>query len=74
MRNSTFYLVFLSVLLFSCSDLADTQLPEYEPEFAIPLIEDAIVTIPAVWQSNDPNQSLIISPEGQLIFRYESPE
>ena len=74
MRYFTFYLVFLSLFFFSCSDLADTQLPEYEPEFAIPLIEDAIVTVPAVWQSNDPNQSLVISPEGQLIFQYESPE
>ena len=74
MQYSTFYLVFISLFFFSCSDLADTQLPEYEPEFAIPLIEDAIVTVPAVWQSNDPNQSLVISPEGQLIFQYESPE
>ena len=74
MQNSTFYIVFLSLLFFSCGDLTDTQLPEYEPEFAIPLIEDAIVTVPAVWQSNDPNQSLDISPDGQLIFKYESPE
>ncbi len=74
MRNFIFCLVLLSLLLFSCRDLADTQLPEYEPEFAIPIIENAIITIPAVWQNNDPNQSLIISPEGQLIFKYASPE
>lgn len=74
MRNFTYCLGFISLLLFSCNDLADTQLPEYEPEFALPIIEDAVITIPAVWQSNDPNQSLIISTEGQLIFKYDSPE
>ncbi len=74
MRSSTFYLAFFSLLLFGCRDIADTELPDYEPEFAIPIIEDAIVSIPAIWQSNDPNQSLAISPDGQLVFKYASPE
>lgn len=74
MRNSIFFFAFISLLFVGCSDLADAELPAYEPEFAIPILEEAIVTVPAVWQSNDPNQSLVISPAGQLIFKYQSPE
>ena len=73
MQKSTIYLFLCSLLLVSCKDLTDAELPDYQAEFAIPIIEEAIVTVPAIWQSNDPNQSLSIAPDGQLIFQYESP-
>jgi len=61
------------LLLMACSK-AEDELPnlEYTAEFAIPVIKDGAISFTELWQNRDPNQSLLIQPDGRLVFRYES--
>jgi len=71
----TYCFVLIAVLLGSCNALEEeVSVPDYHPEFAVPIIKDAIINIPDIWQSNDPNQSLVIEPDGRMIFQYKSPQ
>lgn len=44
----------------------------YEAEFAIPVIKNASISFTELWQNNAPGQSLVVQPDGGLVFRYES--
>lgn len=69
-----FLLFFGLCLLFSCNSYEDIELPEYEAEFAVPIIENASISFPDLWQNDDPNQSLIIEPDGRIVYKYKSPK
>ncbi len=61
------------LLFFACKDFGkDLETAPYEPEFAIPVIEQASITFPDIWQNNIPNQSLEMAPDGALTFKYLS--
>jgi len=71
----TYCLVLSGLLLVSCNALEEeVRVPDYHPEFAVPIIKDATINIPAIWQNNDPNQSLVIEPSGRMVFQYKSPK
>ena len=67
------FLFFSLLFLVACNDVADEiDGTTYEPEFAIPVISDASVSFVELWQNNAPGQSLVVQPDGGLVFRYES--
>lgn len=67
------YLIFSLLFLISCGRVSeDIDTTTYEPEFALPIIKDATVSFTELWQNNTPGQSLIVQPDGSLVFRYES--
>jgi len=67
------FLFFSLLFLVACNDVADEiDGTSYEPEFAIPVISDASVSFVELWQNNAPGQSLVVQPDGGLVFRYES--
>ena len=71
----SYCLLLSTLLLISCNALEEeVSVPDYHPEFAVPIIQDASINIPDIWQSNDPNQSLIVEPDGRMIFQYKSPK
>ncbi len=56
-----------------CSKVSqEIETTDYDAEFAIPIIKDASVSFLGVWQNNSPGQSLIVAPDGGLVFKYES--
>ena len=67
------FLFFSLLFLVACNNVADEiDGTTYEPEFAIPVISDASVSFVELWQNNAPGQSLVVQPDGGLVFRYES--
>ena len=63
------------LLMIGCRDLSEPiSVEAYSPELAIPVINDASLTFPDAWQIEDPNQSLVIEPNGNMILKYESPK
>ena len=61
--------------LFSCKNFEeDLKTTEYKPEFAIPIIKEASITFPDIWQNDLPNQSLEMASNGDLTFKYTSEE
>ena len=71
------YFLLLSVgliFLYSCNELEDIETPEYQAEFAVPIIEEASISFPDLWQNDDPNQSLVIESDGRIVYKYKSPK
>ena len=67
------YLLFCLIGLLSCNKVTeDIKQTDYDPEFAIPVITDASVSFTELWQNDSPGQSLVIRPDGGLVFKYES--
>ncbi len=68
------YLLFSLLILGSCNQVSeDLDTIDYTPEFAIPVITDASITFIDLWENNSPQgQSLVVGPDGILIFNYES--
>ncbi len=60
--------------LLGCNSYEDIEFPEYEAEFAVPIIEQASIRFPDLWQNDDPNQSLVIEPDGRIVYKYKSPK
>jgi hypothetical protein len=72
-NNVTLILSIAFLLFFSCNKTADElNNLDYEAEFAIPVIKDAAISFSDLWQNNTPNQALLIQPDGNLVFRYDS--
>jgi len=76
-KNGFIVLPLFSLLfLFACGSDVDVTVDvegiAYEAEFAIPVIKDASISFTELWQNNEPGQSLIVGPNGELVFRYES--
>lgn len=69
----TKYLLFSLLLLVSCNKISEEiDRTAYDAEFAIPIVKDAALSFIELWQDNTPGQSLIVQPDGGLVFRYES--
>lgn len=77
MNRFTFFglLVISLLVVASCNQVEeDLSTTDYSPELAIPIIKDASISFMELWQDNLPNQSLVVAPDGSLVFRYESDE
>lgn len=61
-------------LVFSCNSFEEIEVPEYDAEFAVPIIENASIRFPDLWQNDDPNQSLVIESDGRIVYKYKSPK
>lgn len=67
------YFLFCLLFVFGCSKVSEEiDMTGYDAEFAIPIIKDGSISFLDLWQNNSPGQSLIVSPDGGLVFKYES--
>lgn len=66
------YIFFSLLFLVGCNQFDEVATMEYEAEFAIPVIKDAEISFIDLWQNNVPGQSLVVRPDGGLVFKYES--